>query len=109
MHKVRFTWDQEGQVMALAEPPDDILAHYLSDEVRNNPRLCRRLLDIIRALRKGSHSSWTAEGESWSVKLSRQRAVILSEMAVPGRAREVTLDEFQELVESWLRFLENTR
>ncbi len=54
MAKVRFTWDQEGQVMALAEPPDDILAHYLSDEVRNDPRLCRRLLDIIRALHRAA-------------------------------------------------------
>jgi uncharacterized protein YacL (UPF0231 family) len=109
MHNVRFTWDQEGQVTALAEPPDDIIAHYLVDEVRNNPRLCRRMLDIIRALRKGSHSCWRAEGESWSVKLSRSRAVIESEMAVPGRAREMSLDEFEELLLSWLRFVETTR
>ncbi len=43
------------------------------------------------------------------MKLNRRRAVILSEMAVPGRAREVTLEEFEELVEAWLLFLENTR
>lgn len=109
MNKVRFTWDQEGHVTALAEPPDDILAHYLVDEVRNNPRVCRRLLDIIRALRRGSHSSWRAEGEAWSVKMSRNRAVIESEIAVPGRAREMTLEEFEELLQSWLRFVENTR
>ncbi len=109
MHKLRFTWDQDGQVLAFGEPPDDILANYLSEEVRNNPRLCRRLLDIIRALRRGSHSSWLADGDTWSVKLSRGRAVIESELAVPGRARELTLDEFEQLVESWLQFLETTR
>ncbi|WP_224366555.1 YacL family protein [Hyalangium versicolor] len=109
MHKLRFTWDQEGHVQALGEPPDDVLAHYLSEEVRNDPRRCKRLLDIIRALRRGSHSSWLADGESWSVKLSRGRAIIESEIAVPGRVREVTLEEFEEMVESWLRFLETVR
>jgi uncharacterized protein YacL (UPF0231 family) len=109
MHKVRFTWDQEGHVTALAEPPNDILAEYLTEEVRNNPRLCRRLLDIIRALRKGSHSSWRAEGDSWSVNLTHTRAVIESEFSVPGRSHELTLEEFEELVSAWLGFLETTR
>jgi uncharacterized protein YacL (UPF0231 family) len=109
MEKLRFTWDQEGQVQARAEPPDDILANYLSEEVRNDSRRCRRLLDIIRALRRGSHSAWRADGDAWSVKLSRGRVVIESEIAVPGQVREMTLEEFEELVSSWLRFLENTR
>ena len=109
MHKLRFTWDQEGRVAALGEPPDDVLAHYLSEEVRNNPRLCRRLLDIIRALRKGRHSSWVAQGDSWGVNLSNSRAVIESEFSVPGRSRELTLDEFEALIQAWLEFLETTR
>jgi len=109
MPNVRFTWDQEGHVTALAEPPDDVLADYLSEEVRDDSRLCRRLLDIIRALRLGKHSCWTAEGEAWNVNLTKARAVIESEYAVPGRARELTLGEFEELVQSWLRFLETTR
>ncbi|MBN1205314.1 MAG: YacL family protein [Myxococcaceae bacterium] len=109
MHKLRFTWDQEGEVTALAEPPDEILAHYLSEEVGNDVRLCRRLLDISRALRGGKHSSWVAEGDSWSVKLNRTRVVIESECEVPGRSRELLLEEFEQLVESWLRFLEIAR
>lgn len=109
MHRLRFTWDQEGRVKALGEPPDDVLSQYLSDEVRNNPKLCRRLLDIIRALRLGKHSTWTAEGECWSLKLSRARAVIESEFSVPGHSHELTLEEFEDLVQSWLLFLETTR
>jgi uncharacterized protein YacL (UPF0231 family) len=109
MPNVRFTWDQEGHVTALAESPDDVLADYLAQEIRNDARLCRRLLDIIRALRMGNHSAWMAEGEAWNVNLTKARAVIESEFAVPGRARELTLGEFEELVQSWLRFLENTR
>lgn len=109
MHNLRFTWDQEGHVTALAEPPDDILADYLSEEVRGNVRLCRRVLDIIRALRMGSHSAWVLDGDAWSVKLNRTRAVIESEYAVPGRSRELSLDEFEQLVQSWLRFLEVAR
>ena len=109
MPNVRFTWDQEGRVTALAEPPDDVLADYLAEEVRNDSRQCQRLLDIIRALRRGSHSCWLAEGEAWHVNLTKARAVIESEFAVPGRARELTLGEFEELVQAWLRFLETTR
>jgi uncharacterized protein YacL (UPF0231 family) len=109
MHKLRFTWDQQGQVTALAEPPDDILADYLAEEVQANAFTCRRLLDIIRALRQGRHSCWTAEGEAWSVRLNRTRAVIMSEYAVPGRSRALALDEFEEAVDSWLRFLEVVR
>ncbi|HYH94852.1 YacL family protein [Hyalangium sp.] len=109
MPNVRFTWDQAGHVTALAEPPDDVLADYLAEEVRDNLRLCRRLLDIIRALRLGNHSSWMAEGEAWNINLTKGRAVIESEFSVPGRSRELTLVEFEELVQAWLRFLETTR
>jgi hypothetical protein len=109
MPNVRFTWDQEGHVTALAEPPDDILADYLADEVSNNPLKCRRLLDIIRALRGGKHSSWRADGEAWNLSMTKARAVIESEFSVPGRARELSLEDFEELVRSWLQFLETTR
>jgi uncharacterized protein YacL (UPF0231 family) len=109
MRNVRFTWDQAGQVTALAEPPDDILAYYLAEEVSNNPRLCRRLLDIIRALRGGKHSAWRADGQAWNLSLTKTRAVIESEVSVPGRSREVALEDFEELVQSWLQFLETTR
>jgi len=109
MRKLRFTWDHEGKVTAVAEPPDDILAHYLADEVRNSPRTCRRLLDIIRALRGGKHSSWRADGEAWNLSMTRTRAVIECELSVPGRAREVALEDFEALVQSWLQFLETTR
>lgn len=109
MHKVRFTWDQEGKVTALAEPPDDVLAHYLAEEVRNNPRTCRRLLDIMRALRGGKNSAWRADGEAWNLSMTRTRAVIESEFSVPGRARELALEDFEALVQSWLQFLEATR
>jgi hypothetical protein len=109
MHKLRFTWDQKGDVLALAEPPDEILAHYLSEELGNDVRHCRRLLDIIRALRGGSHSAWQTEGDCWTVRLTRSRAVIESEFEVPGRSRELLLEEFEQLVESWMRFLELAR
>lgn len=109
MPNVRFTWDQQGHATALAEPPDDILADYLAEEVRDDPSVCRRLLDIIRALRGGNHSSWRADGEAWNLSMTKARAVIESEFSVPGRARELTLDDFEALVRSWLQFLETTR
>jgi hypothetical protein len=109
MPNVRFTWDKEGHVTAVAEPPDDVLADYLAQEVSNNPLKCRRLLDIIRALRGGKHSSWRADGDAWNLSMTKARAVIESEFSVPGRARELSLEDFEELVRSWLQFLETTR
>lgn len=109
MQKLRFTWDQQGHATVLAEPPHDVLADFLAEEIQSDLSLCKRMLDIIRALRLGRHSTWDNEGESWSVRLSKTRAAITSEFAVPGRTLEITLEEFEEAVGSWQRFLEISR
>jgi uncharacterized protein YacL (UPF0231 family) len=107
--KLRFTWDQRGYATVLAEPPHDVLAGYLAEELQTNAPVCRRVLDTIQSLRVGRRSSWDTEGQAWSVSLNRVRAAIVSEYAVPGRSLDLTLEEFEDAVGSWLRFIELSR
>lgn len=109
MRNLRFTWDQQGRVTAVGEPPRDVLADYLSNELQANPSACRRLLNTLRQLRTGKRDAWEVLGEAWTLKLSRFSAELISEDVVPGRRMALPIEDLEEAVDSWLQFIEFAR
>ncbi|MBU8897475.1 hypothetical protein KRR26_17800 [Corallococcus sp. M34] len=89
-----------------APPPDDVLADYLTQELRPDVSAAQRLLRVTRAVRDGQRERWAVPGEGWSLDLSRARATIHCETTIPGRVLHLPLEEFEEVVVAWLQFLE---
>ncbi|WP_147451528.1 YacL family protein [Corallococcus llansteffanensis] len=106
---MRFTWDQQGRVVVRGLPPDDVLADYLAQELRSEPARAEHMLRVLKAVRRGNRERWDVNGDAWSLELSRARASIHSEEAIPGRSQDLPLEEFEEAVRSWLAFMELSR
>ena len=90
-------------------PPDDVLADYLAQELRPDSSRAHGMLNVLAALRQGRRERWDVTGETWSLELSRARASIHSEVAIPGRSQDLPLEEFEDAIRSWLEFMELAR
>jgi hypothetical protein len=109
MKKLRFTWDRRGRLIAVGQPPQDVLADYLANELQEDRNACRRVLDTVRRVKAGHCENWEREGDSWSLRLTGDIAEFTSEHAVPGRRLKLPLQELEEAVASWLQFIEVAR
>jgi hypothetical protein len=105
MKKLRFTWDQQGRLTALGEPPQDVLADFLVSELHADPTACERLLEALRDVREGKMADWEDTGEAWTVSLTPGQAEIVSEYAVPGRRLSLPIEELEEAIQSWMQFI----
>ncbi len=105
MKKLRFTWDQHGRLTAVGEPPQDVLADYLANELKADTSACERLLEALRDVREGKMEDWEDAGEAWTVTLTPSRAEIVSEYAVPGRRIFLPIEELEEAIQSWMEFI----
>ncbi|MBN9684692.1 MULTISPECIES: hypothetical protein [unclassified Corallococcus] len=90
-------------------PPDDVLADYLAQELRPDANRAQGMLNVLASLRQGRRERWDVTGETWSLELNRARASIHSEVAIPGRSQDLPLEEFEEVIRSWLEFMELSR
>ncbi|RKG72900.1 hypothetical protein D7V88_37400 [Corallococcus terminator] len=106
---LRFTWDQQGRAVVNGLPPDDVLADYLAQELGFEPARAQKMLRVLNAVRHGKRDRWDVTGDAWSLELSPVRASIHSEETIPGRSQELSLEEFEHVVRSWLEFMELSR
>ncbi|WP_208721651.1 hypothetical protein [Corallococcus aberystwythensis] len=91
------------------QPPDDVLADYLAQELRPDVNRAQGMLRVLAALRQGRRDRWDVTGDTWSLELNRARASIHSEVAIPGRSQDLPLEEFEDAIRSWLEFMELSR
>lgn len=91
------------------QPPDDVLADYLAQELRPDANRAQGVLNVLTALRQGRQERWDVTGDTWSLELNRARASIHSEVAIPGRSQDLPLEEFEAAIRSWLEFMELSR
>lgn len=90
-------------------PPDDVLADYLAQELGFEPSRAEKMLRVLNAVRHGKRERWDVNGDAWSLELSRARASIHSEETIPGRSQDLPLEEFEDVIRSWLEFMELSR
>ena len=88
-----------------APRPNDVLADYLSEELRPGSGAAERLLELARELRAGRTGVWEVPGECWSLELTPARATLRTEDAIPGRTQHLPLEDFEEAVRAWLDFV----
>ncbi|NMO22276.1 hypothetical protein HPC49_38340 [Pyxidicoccus fallax] len=104
--KLRFTWDSRGSaVVVRAPPPNDVLADYLSEELQPGSGAAERLLELILQVRSGHLGGWEVPGDCWSVELTKVRATVRTEDAIPGRTLHLPVEDFEEAVRAWQDFV----
>lgn len=89
-------------------PPNEALGWYLEQDVQASVATCDLLLQLCRQIGNGSVTHWEGVGNSHAISISRSRVAIRNEFSDVPRLCELSLGDFQIVLEQWKQLLLST-
>jgi hypothetical protein len=103
---MKFFRDGEGNPGVEGGSSSQLIDRFLTEDIQDSPATCRRVLMTIQRIFLGEVSSWRQVGNAHVLSLSTEGAVVESLFEQEARPSRLSLEDFQEILQSWLHFLE---
>lgn len=105
---LEFYRDETGdpRARAVADRGRESLAYFLESDVQGSAAFGLEILAAIEALEERRIREWTRTGNSHTLTLHRNGAMIEPDFEEEGEPGEVPLDDLREAVTAWIEFLD---
>lgn len=103
---LEFYRDETGDPRARAVADRESLAYFLESDVQGSAAFGLEILAAIEALEEGRIREWTRTGNSHTLTLYREAAMIEPDFEEEGEPGEVPLEDLREAVTAWIEFLD---
>lgn len=105
---LEFYRDETGdpRARAVANRDRESLAYFLESDVQGSAAFGLEILAAIEALEEGRIREWTRTGNSHTLTLLGDTAVIEPDFEEEGEPGQVPVDDLREAVTAWIEFLD---
>jgi hypothetical protein len=105
---MKYYRNDDGNLQIESEPSATVIASFLIEDLQDSPTACREILMVVEAIARGEVASWRRVGNAYTLALSSREAAIEPLFKATGKTCLLILDDFREIVERWLHFLEGS-
>lgn len=105
---LEFYRDETGdpRARAAADRDRETLAYFLESDVQGSAAFGLEILAAIEAVEEGRIREWTRTGNSHTLTVFQDVAVIEPDFEEEGEPGRVPLDDLREAVTGWIEFLD---
>jgi hypothetical protein len=105
-HGMKFYRDGEGNPRSESGAASALISRFLMEDIQDSLNTCREILGIVEQILNGELRSWKQVGNAHVLSLSADEAIGESLVAPAEKPFRISLEDFRDLIQSWLHFLE---
>jgi uncharacterized protein YacL (UPF0231 family) len=107
--KLEYYRDSAGDPRVRGKGHGQTVAGFLESDLQDSPEAAREVLRAVDDVEAGRAPTWERTGNSYTLALSPEGAMIQDENAEDAKPHRLTLEALRKAVTDWASFLEQKR